>query len=191
LPEGSLTKRREKQLAIREIEGALNVIQTAIHNEIAGQRFYSDAALSCIDPWAKEIFATLAEEEQLHTRLLLVEYEALTNEGRWIDPKVALISGMDVDVTQVRFADLETDEELFPAESQAKDVVDRRVSDLDALAFGIGLEEKAIDLYSQVGESADEPAARESYRFLVKEETRHYHQLRGRWEALAGRPFSA
>ena len=49
-------------------EGALAVIGTAIQNEVAGQRFYNDAAFFCIDPWAKEIFATLASEEEGHTR---------------------------------------------------------------------------------------------------------------------------
>lgn len=175
---------------VQEIEGALGVIQRAIHDEIAGQRFYGDAAQRCIDPWAKEIFAILAEEEQKHTRLLLVEHESLTSEGKWIDPNAAMASGKEVDITRITFADLGPEEELFPSGWSAAEIVDRRASDLDALAFGIELEKKAIGLYGRAGSGAKDPAAVEAYRFLVAEESRHYDQLKAQWERLAGKPFT-
>jgi rubrerythrin len=178
-------------LAIQEIEGALAVIRSAIHNEITGQRFYNDAAYACIDPWAKEIFATLAGEEEVHTRLLLLEYKALTGQGRWLDPGTALASDADVDIRQMTFPGGEAEEELFPPQHSAAQVVDRRASDLDALAFGVELEEKAIELYERAGRGAQDLAAQEAYRFLVEEETRHYDQLKKQWENLAGKPFEA
>jgi rubrerythrin len=184
-------ERKERALAIQEIEGALAVIRSAIHDEITGQRFYNDAAYACIDPWAKEIFATLAGEEEVHTRLLLLEYRALTSQGRWLDPRSALASGADVDITRMTFPAGEAEEELFPPHQSAAQVVDRRASDLDALAFGIELEERAVELYERAGRGAQDIAAREAYRFLVEEETRHYDQLKKQWENLAGRPFKA
>ncbi len=75
------------------MDAALAVMRRAIQNEIAGQRFYNDAAYHCIDPWAKELFASLAQEEENHTRLLLVEYEAVETHGRWIDPNKAMSDG--------------------------------------------------------------------------------------------------
>lgn len=89
---------------MQDLESALAVIRSAIHDEVTGQRFYDDAARYCIDPWAKEMFATLAKEEDVHTRLLLREYEALTTQGRWIDPEMALASDAVVDIT--RFSSL-------------------------------------------------------------------------------------
>jgi rubrerythrin len=178
-------------LTSQEIEAALVVIRRAIHNEIAGQRFYNDAAYACIDPWAKEVFATLATEEQVHTRLLLLEYKALTDQGRWLEPSLALESTADVDITQVTFPDEQSGEELFPAHWSAGQVVDRRASDLDALAFGIDLETRAIEVYGQAGQQELDPAARTAYQFLVDEETRHYHLLKAQWEKLAGRPLAA
>jgi rubrerythrin len=178
-------------LATQEIEGALAVIRRAIHNEIAGQRFYNDAAYSCIDLWAKEIFATLAGEEEVHTHLLLVEYKALTSQGRWVDPAIAMAGDANVDIMQVRFPDEETGEELFPGHWSAAQVIDRRASDLEALAFGIELEKKAIELYGRAGQDAKDLMAQKAYRFLVEEETRHYDQLRTQWERLAGIPFTA
>jgi rubrerythrin len=168
------------------IEAALGVIRCAVQNEIAGQRFYADASRSCIDPWAKETFAILAGEEQVHTRLLLLEHKALAAGGEWLDPQVALAGGMEVDITQIAFSDEDCGDALFPTEQAAAEIVDRRASDLDALIFGISLEKSAIELYTRAGAAVADAAARKAYRFLVDEETRHYQQLRTQWERLAG-----
>ncbi len=171
------------------IEGALTALRLAIHNEISGQRFYSDAALFCIDPWAKEIFANLVQEEEGHTRLLLAEYQALTTRGRWLEPQRAMEQGADVDITRFTFPDQDPATELFPSQQPASAVVDRRMDDLEALAFGIQMERRAIELYGQSGREATDAAARQAYSFLLKEETRHYEQLKAHWEKLAGRTF--
>ena len=173
------------------MDNALAVIQHAIQNEIAGQRFYSDAAFHCIDPWAKEVFATLALEEEDHTRLLLVEYEALQNQGRWIDPDEAMSSGADIDITRYTFPEdeNETGWELFPADRPGAEAVDRRADDLTALAYGIKMEREALDLYGREAETTEDPAAQAAFRFLIEDETRHYQDLKERWEALAGMPF--
>jgi rubrerythrin len=170
-------------------EHALAVVQRALHNEIAGQRFYNDAAYYCIDPWAKEIFASLAREEEEHTRLLLVEYEALTTRGRWLDLDTAMSNAADLDITRFTFPELEPAVELFPPEWPASQAVDRRADDLAALAFGMEMEDKAIALYGEEARTNKDRAARQAYEFLIEEERRHYHQLRTQWEKLAGRAF--
>ncbi len=175
--------------SVGDLEGTLAVIRRAIHNEVAGQRFYNDAAHYCIDPWAKEIFATLAQDEEGHTRLLLAEYEALKTRGRWLDPVTALARNTEVDITRFTFPDDDLGQELFPPQWSAADAIDRRADDLTALAFGVRMEQEAIDLYAGEVEIAHEPAARQAYQFLVEEETRHYEELRGHWEVLAGIPF--
>jgi rubrerythrin len=170
-------------------EGALAVIGTAIQNEVAGQRFYNDAAFFCIDPWAKEVFATLASEEEGHTRLLLAEYDAVRSTGRWLDRDVAEARGANLDITRFTFSDGQPAQELFPPQQTADRAIDRRSDDLDALAYALDLESQAIALYSQAADETDDPAANEAYRFLVDEETRHCRDLKSHWEKLAGRPF--
>jgi rubrerythrin len=177
-------------MATQDIEGALAVVRRAIHDEIAGQRFYQDAAYHSVDPWAKEIFATLAQEEEDHSRLLLLEYEALTTQGRWIDLDTARTSDAEVDITRLTFSDDEPFPALFPAQWSVEGIVDRRTDDLGALAFGIKMERRAIDLYSQAASACAGPAAREAFEFLVQEEVRHYQELKTHWEKLAGRPFN-
>lgn len=174
---------------MQDLESALSVIQHAVHNEVAGQRFYNDAALYCIDPWAKEIFAMLAREEEGHTQLLLAEYEALKTQGRWLDPDTALASGAQLDITRFTFSEDESGVELFPPQRPVAEAVDRSADDLDALAFGIRKEEQSIALYRGEADRHSESAAQQTYRFLLEEEARHYRQLKEQWEKLAGIPF--
>jgi rubrerythrin len=174
---------------VEDLESALAVIQAAIHNEVSGQRFYNEAAQYCIDPWAKEMFATLAEEEDAHTRLLLLEFEALTTRGHWIDPELALASDAVVDITHFVFPDADSTEGLFSNDLSAGHVIDRRSDDLAALTFGIDMEAQAIDLYERGAKTATDLSARRMYEWLVGEETQHYQLLRDRWEELAGLPF--
>lgn len=173
-----------------EMQSALAVIRRAIQNEIAGQRFYHDASFYCVDPWAKDVFASLAREEEKHTHLLLVEYQALETSGRWVDLDVALRSRAEVDITRITFSDDEPAGELFPPQWSVREAVDRRADDLKALAFGVEMEQQAIALYEEEAARSTQPAAQRAYQFLVEEETRHYHQLRGQWERLAGMPFT-
>jgi rubrerythrin len=174
---------------MHKLDAALSVIKRAIHNEIAGQRFYSDAALYCIDPWAKDLFATLAQEEERHTQLLLVEYGSLETRGQWIDPVVALQGESSVDITNITLADDDSAVELFPAQWAVTEAIDRRVDDLAALAFGLQMERRAIALYRQEAAQSADPAAQQAYQFLVEDEMRHHIQLKERWERLAGIPF--
>ena len=177
-------------MTLPELESALAVIRRAIHNEIAGQRFYSDASFYCIDPWAKDVFSSIAREEEKHTQLLLVQYQALETRGQWIDPDKALDGASEVDITRFTFSDDDSAAELFPPQRSVGDAVDRRADDLAALAFGVRMEQEAIELYDGERARLQDPAAQQAYIFLVEEETRHYHQLKDQWERLSGRPFS-
>ena len=63
-------------------------------------------------------------------------------------------------------------------------------SDLDAgRAGGIDMERKAIYLYGQGARESTNPAVRNTYEYLVDQETEHYQQLKDNWEKLAGIPF--
>lgn len=174
---------------MHELEAALAVIRRAIHNEVAGQRFYNDAALYCVDPWAKDLFADLAQDEERHTQLLLVEYESLQARGRWIDLGVALQVEASIDITEITLPDDDSTEELFPHQWTVAEAIDRRADDLAAVAFGLQMEQRAIALYRQEAAEKTDPAAQQAYQFLVKDEVRHYSQLKERWERLAGIPF--
>ena len=162
-----------------ELESALAVIRRAIHNEIAGQRFYSDAAFYCIDPWAKEIFchAGPGGREAYPTPAGRVRSPG---DARPLDrSRRALASASEVDITRFTFPDDEPAEELFPPQWSCRRCRRPSRDDLAALAFGIDMEQEAIELYARERASIQDPAAQEAYEFLVEEETRHYPPAEG------------
>jgi rubrerythrin len=177
-------------MPMSELDSTLAALRRAIRNEIAGQRFYYDAAFYCIDPWAKDVFSNLASEEEKHTQLLLVEYEALEKTGEWVEIQQALEREASIEITMLDFSGDEPGEELFPPEWSVGDAVDRRADDLAALAFGIRMEQEAISLYDRERASTRDPSANTAYGFLIEEESRHYDQLKSQWERLSGVPFS-
>jgi rubrerythrin len=177
-------------MPISELESTFAALRLAIRNEIAGQRFYHEAAFYCIDPWAKDVFSSLAREEEKHTQLLLVEYEALEKMGEWVDLEQALEREASIEITMLNFSGDEPEEELFPPEWSVGDAVDRRADDLAALAFGIRMEQEAIDLYSRERARTPDPSASRAYGFLIEEESRHHDQLKAQWERLSGGGFS-
>jgi len=172
-----------------DVEAALAVIQTALQNEIAGQRFYNEASRYCIDLWAKEIFTKLARDEEKHTHLLLGEHDALSTHGEWLRPEDAMGAGERVDITWIAFSAAQSGTELFPSEWATVDAIDRTWDDLAALAFGIDLEKSAIALYQGEAAKATDASARRAFDFLLSEEKRHYSDLVERWEQLAGVEF--
>ena len=178
-----------ERLLPHEVQSALAVVRQALREEIAGQRFYSEAAFYCIDLWAKEVFASLAQEEQNHIQVLLLEYESLNENQPWLDLQTVRASQVDVDITQVDFGDGDTEPELFPLRRTVEQAVDRRSDDLAALALGIKMEQAAIDLYTRTARENADHVVQTIYTYLAEEETRHYHQLKERWENLAGTSF--
>jgi rubrerythrin len=173
-----------------DAQRALDVLRRAIQSEIAGHRFYSDAARYCVDPWAKEVFFDLARDEDEHARLLIVEYESLAAGGRWIGREAAAVAAEEADITRLTFPGEAMGSDLFLFQGSVRETVDRRSDDLAALAYGIGLEKQAIDLYRKAADQAREQTAREAYEFLVQEELGHHDRLRQQWEALAGRAYA-
>jgi rubrerythrin len=171
---------------MEEQNGALLVLMRAIQSEIAGQRFYEDAARYCIDPWAKELLDTLSHEEEEHTLLLLGQYVALLSGVGWLDVQEAQARGAETDLRLLTFPAEEHATALFPSGWAPAMALERGADELSALALGIQMEKLAVALYQEERDKAEDEAARAAFRFLVEEERRHYEQLAAHWERLSG-----
>lgn len=174
---------------MEEQNGALVVLLRAIQNEIAGQRFYDDAARYCIDPWAKELLSTLARDEEVHAQLLLGQYDALRSGAGWQSLQAAIARGATADLRRLTFPAEEPSAALFPSGWSPDQALGRTADDLSALALGIEIENLAVALYKGEGAAARDDAARDAYEFLVQEERRHYRLLTTHWERLSGTPW--
>jgi len=170
-------------------EAALIVLQRGIQNDLAGQRFYFDAASYCIDPWAKEVFVTLAQRKEKQVRRLLAEYESVRDSNRGNGHGLGHSSHATLDITHLTFQDDEEGEGSFPFQLTASQLVDRRSDDLQALALGINVERSVLELYRQASDAAKDQEVRSAYEFLLHDEARYYHRLQDQWKELAGVPF--
>jgi rubrerythrin len=170
-------------------QATLLVLRRGIQDDLAGQRFYFDAASYCIDPWAKEVFVTLARQKEQQVRLLLAEYESVRDFNRRNGHGPGGPGRATLDITHLTFQDDEDVEDAFPFQLTASQHVDRRSDDLEALALGIDVERSVLDLYRQASVAARDREVRKAYEFLLRDKARHYHRLRDQWKELAGVPF--
>jgi rubrerythrin len=145
---------------------ALAVLEEAMRNEVDGRQFYLEAADKSVSSQSKATFTTLAAEEEQHLRILQKEFDALKGTGKWV-------AATKVIGHQERRA-----EPLFPPDEKAAERTAQAIkSDLEALEFALGIEERAFELYSKASQETDDPHAQAIYKYLTNQENGHYKLL--------------
>ena len=68
---------------LEQMQDAPGILSKAIENEkLAGER-YRVLAAETVDPTGQDMFRKLANEEQIHQRILEDEFFSLSNQGTW------------------------------------------------------------------------------------------------------------
>ena len=147
--------------ALQEIVDAL---RAAVQAEGDGYHFYMMAAASTQDPKGKEVFHTLAFEEQEHARYLKAQYRALLDTGR-PDPGAHLGTRLDLAGPSPIFS---------PA---LRGRAGEAHYEMSALSIGMQLELGAAQFYRSLAVRATEPALRQVLTELADWETGHYEAL--------------
>jgi len=147
--------------ALQEIVEAL---KAAVQAEGDGYHFYMMAAASTKDPKGKEVFETLAREEQEHARYLKTQYRALLDTGR-TDPGARLGTPLDLAGPSPIFSPA-----LRGRAAQAH-------YEMSALSIGMQLELGSAQLYRSLAVKASEPALKQVLTELADWETGHYEAL--------------
>lgn len=160
----------------------LGILRRAMQIERDGYKFYNEAAERAIGERGKSTFRGLADDEETHLRLLLVEYEALESGQGWIDPIQALEQELALDPAN---PDLPGEEYPEPSPIFTPARQPSLEGDVAALEFGMETEQLSYDLYKGATEEQTDPAARQLYEFLAKEENRHYEILQSSRDYLA------
>jgi rubrerythrin len=160
---------------------ALAALNQAIGLEVKGQRFYLKAAEYTINPKGAEMFRSLADDEVIHERILRRQLDALTQGEGWV-PVLSSVEGLPKDVAEIA-ADL-TD--LFPAvEEVCAEAVRPDDSDLDALLFGLQIENESFELYRELAQATEDPNGKRMYEYLANAERGHFEQLMLNYEHLS------
>lgn len=145
-------------------EPVLQALHQGIQTEIQGLTFYRKAAARTSDPKGQGVFRSLMRDEEMHLRLLQVQYGALVDEGRWLEMEQAreLEPGRAVAT-------------LFPQEDEAlAALLPAEGDDLQALQLALDFERRGYQMYRRQAEATADPAGRALYDFLAAQEQKHY-----------------
>jgi rubrerythrin len=150
----------------------------AIQAENYGQNFYLMAAASTADQKGKEVFKTLAAEEEEHAAFLKAHYASVVKSGK-LDNSVSL--GVRTDLA-----------EAWPIFS---DRLKARIKDasfeMTSLSIGIQLEQDAMNFYREQADQHDEADVKKLFRFLSDWESGHYKALLKQYDAIKEDYWSA
>jgi rubrerythrin len=141
---------------------ALDILKSAILLEIRGKDFYENAADSAQDPVVKEFFQKMAEDEAGHIQLLSDQFNTVQSEGKFGDWL------KKTDAHQV--ADMVLSDEL-------KQRIRMSGFESAAISAAMGMEERAIQLYTQQAKAATDPKEKGLYQWLAEWETHHLESL--------------
>lgn len=145
-------------------EKAIKGIKIALQTELNGIEFYRIAAERTEDKKGKEVFQTLAYDEEKHYNELKRQYQHLIEENQWV-PSIELTQ-------QPTFSD---DSPIFSPE--LKNRIKDRHFEMSALSIGALLETNSIDFYRKMKEEADDPVAQQLFENLQKWEEKHLEAI--------------
>jgi rubrerythrin len=154
--------------ALQEIVDAL---KSAVQAEGEGYHFYMMAAASTKDPKGKEVFETLAREEQDHARYLKAQYRSLLDTGR---PDAGVRLGTRLDLTGPS--------PIFSPALRGR-AADAHY-EMSALSIGMQLELGAAQFYRGLAAKAAAPVLKQVLLELAEWETGHYEALQREQSSL-------
>jgi len=142
--------------------------------EKEGLAFYRKAAEWATDPRGQEVFHSLAQDEELHLRVVSEQYQSLSESGRWTG--AAELVDMDVDLDQPL---------LFPAGLEGLEQTIRPdASDREALLFALEIEYRNYEMYRQEARQIEDPQGRDMYQRLAGAEQNHFNLVMLNYEHL-------
>jgi rubrerythrin len=162
-------------MAGQDVAAALTALNIAIQTEKDGRDFYKRAAERTKDPGGKVLFASLADDELEHLRLLEAQKESLTKQERWLPGSE---TGVEERRPEVKGAP------IFSRESLEEDI-NVYTSELSALRMAVLMEKDAVAFYSKAACETRDPDGKATYQFLVGMELEHQRILEEEYSALA------
>jgi len=138
------------------------VFQTAIQMEIDGKEYYQQMSQRSTNQLGRELFQSLAAEEDIHRQKFEELYEVIRSKKAW--PKT--------DFQPDRGKRLRT---LFSkAVQETGSNLEATATEIDAVKVAMDMENKTFDFYDSQSQNATHDAEREFYESLAAEERGHH-----------------
>jgi len=140
----------------------LKALQVAIRMEIDGKEFYQKASRSSGNRLGRELFQSLAAEEDIHRQKFEEIYSAIGGKKAWPGTDFQPDGGKRLRTIFVR-----------ATETVASDIK-VLVTELDAVKTAMDMENKTYDYYISQSRTATYDAEREFFELLAVEEREHH-----------------
>lgn len=141
----------------------LEVLKSAILLEVRGEAFYRKVSDSTENPDIKKIFDIMAREEVLHTKLLREKYSEVVKENK--------VSGISLSDDQEQSA------ASYVLSDSMKSSIESAGFEAAAISAAIDMESRAIKLYSESAEKADDINEKKLFSWLAEWERGHHKLL--------------
>jgi len=141
---------------------ALETLKSALLLELRGKSFYEKAADSAEDQDVKNFFVKLAEDEISHVQILTEQYKSYKKDGTFVE--------MDRNASNESVANTVLTDAL-------KERIAGAGFESAAISAAMGMEERAIKLYSQRANESTDPEEKALYGWLAEWENQHLEFL--------------
>ena len=121
---------------MEKIMNIRDAIKTAIQMEKDGYSFYIKAAAQTTNKMGKEIFESLASDEQVHLDVFKKLFDDTIGNKEW----------ENLVFSSKKYADIP----IFPKDLKSIEGASPNTNDLDALRIAMDAEKEAIDYYSEM-----------------------------------------
>lgn len=143
-------------------EKTLDIIKDAILLERRGKAFYQNIVNQTQSDAVKDIFQTMAEEEDKHINILTDQFKNVVSGGK---PEA-----MDLSETPAQVADSVLTETI-------KKQIHAASYEAAAISAAMAMEERAVAFYSEQADLAENAEAKELYNWLANWEKTHLQFL--------------
>jgi rubrerythrin len=141
----------------------LEILKQAILLERRGKAFYQNIAEQTENKAIRDVFETMAEEEQKHIHTLSEQFKSYRQEKKFIP---GTHNYTDTSSVASKVLTREFKEKISAAGFEAA-----------AISAAISMEERAVKLYSESAETTSDPEAKALYEWLVRWEREHLSLL--------------
>jgi len=140
----------------------LEILKSALLLEIRGKVFYQKTAAEAQNESVRDFFEQMADEEDGHIKILSKQYSAYKEKGKFEPQALSSFDNAVVDKVLT---------ETF------KNNVAAASFESAAVSAAMGMEQRAIDLYSQRATETVDPEEKKLYEWLTRWETLHLETL--------------
>lgn len=155
-----------------DIKKAQEVLTQALELERRGRVFYRQAAQETFNEKGRDIFTSLADDEEKHAAMIERQMRAIQELGQYET------------LPDIKVPDIDLDERLFPPEREAREAElgsDPNVH--DALHFALDIEMRAHAFYADAASGTEDEAGRTLYMWLADAEMTHFNLVMANYES--------